>query len=57
MLQSFLNLTAWLDLVKGSSQDKLPYAAVIANKSDLKEQRAVAAADHNSFVKENGLYR
>lgn len=57
VLQTFLSLATWLDLVKKSCGDRLPYTAVVANKSDLREHRAVCPALHNNFVKDNGLYR
>mmetsp|Transcript_11238 Transcript_11238/g.31873 ORF Transcript_11238/g.31873 Transcript_11238/m.31873 type:complete len:274 (+) Transcript_11238:369-1190(+) len=55
--QSFVNLEDWLALVEQTfGHENMPYAAVVANKEDLSNLRAVSSKMHESFAREHNLH-
>eukprot|EP00906_Rhabdomonas_costata_P006810 RCo009868 len=56
-LESFKNMEDWFELVKGTFQtrDKMPYVAMVGNKTDLNHLRAVKAEKHSLFAVENSM--
>lgn len=57
-LDTFKQLQAWLDLIKGACcSTGMPCLVLVANKSDqLADGSAVKAAQHNGFATTNGMY-
>ena len=54
---SFQNLEDWYRLVRKTfEKQKLPYIALIGNKTDMSHMRAVAREKHNAFAEENDMY-
>ena len=57
-LQSFDNLLAWTRRVRSCFEDEhAVYYAVVANKIDLAERRAISPSNHNALVREQQTYR
>mmetsp|Transcript_18418 Transcript_18418/g.24319 ORF Transcript_18418/g.24319 Transcript_18418/m.24319 type:complete len:232 (+) Transcript_18418:135-830(+) len=55
--ESFQNLEDWYRLVTRTfEREKMPYVALIGNKSDLNHMRAVRQDSHNQFADENDMF-
>ena len=55
--ESFQNLEDWYRLVRKTfEKSKLPYVALVGNKTDMSHARAVSRDKHNGFVEENDMY-
>lgn len=49
-MQTFLNLTEWLELVRQTFKDnKMPYIALLGNKTDMIHLRAIVPQKHYNF--------
>ncbi|CEG37337.1 ras family [Plasmopara halstedii] len=54
--ESFQNLEDWYRLVRRTFDDeRMPYVALVGNKSDLNHLRAVKDTKHKQFTEENDL--
>ncbi|KAG2781289.1 hypothetical protein JG687_00005728 [Phytophthora cactorum] len=54
--ESFQNLEDWYRLVRRTfDDDRMPYVALVGNKTDLNHIRAVKVAKHKQFTEENDL--
>ena len=55
--ENFQNLEDWYRLVRKTfEKSKLPYVALVGNKTDMSHARAVSRDKHNAFVEENDMY-
>ena len=54
--ESFTDLEEWLQMVKKTFPDQIPYTALVGNKTDLFHMQAVKVEKHNTFADKHGLY-
>ena len=54
---SFQNLEDWYRLVRKTFEKaKMPYTALVGNKTDMSHLRAISRDKHNNFAEENDMY-
>ena len=54
--ESFTDLEEWLQMEKKTFDGKIPYTALVGNKTDLFHMQAVKVEKHNTFADKHGLY-